>query len=403
MPTSPNASGVVSPPPPPDGSTRMAPPYAPAEAFIRSHLASLQAQHEGVLRRMRVESGPVVLVATGLTVLDLSGVLFSASGGLLILSLALLPALPLLALGLWLDRHEPEPAWLLLRSFLWGACVATVISGLANSTVAAVLDWEVAAISSAPIVEEAAKGAALLWVMQQHCEQLNGRLDAFIYALFVGVGFAAVENVQYYAKALSESGVGGLGLTVLLRGVMTPLLHPLYTSATALGIIAGIQRKGPVRYGLVALGYVTAVVLHAVWNSGIGILLYPVIGVPAFIWLSIRIHREARAQGSKLYTALQSAIRTGRLPADSAEQLGLSSTVSLRDWMAAAADSAHPVHARWRWRRLTWLMACDSTALQLARSHTDTSMSREAVQEASLRLLEEELGRGSPHAASRSA
>ena len=34
---------------------------------------------------------------------------------------AVLPALPVLAVFLWVDRWEPEPPRLLLAAFLWGA------------------------------------------------------------------------------------------------------------------------------------------------------------------------------------------------------------------------------------------------------------------------------------------
>src|SRR5699024_12441075 len=39
---------------------------------------------------------------------------------------------------LWVDRWEPEPAKLLLVTFLWGACVATLSALLINGTAGAI-------------------------------------------------------------------------------------------------------------------------------------------------------------------------------------------------------------------------------------------------------------------------
>ena len=60
------------------------------------------------------------------TVLDLvENVAFGGLGWLLAVALALGPIPALLALGMWLDRCEPEPVWLLARTLLWGAAGAT--------------------------------------------------------------------------------------------------------------------------------------------------------------------------------------------------------------------------------------------------------------------------------------
>ena len=97
--------------------------------------SAVESRHRGVLSRLRQESGLLVVVALILTVASLALLLADGVQGLLVLALALLLAVPLLLLGLWLDRHEPEPAWLLFRCFVWGASVATLFAGLFNSLV----------------------------------------------------------------------------------------------------------------------------------------------------------------------------------------------------------------------------------------------------------------------------
>lgn len=135
-----------------------------------------------------------------------AGALATGAGGWIALVLALLPALPLVATGLWLDRFEPEPPWLLARTFLWGAGIATGISGIANTTVAEILGRTAAIVASAPLVEEALKGVAVLWVFRHHREHLQGVKDGIVYALFVGLGFSVLENTNYYFTAVSSDG-----------------------------------------------------------------------------------------------------------------------------------------------------------------------------------------------------
>jgi PrsW family intramembrane metalloprotease len=66
-----------------------------------------------------------------------------------------------------------------------------------------------------------------------------------IYAAMVGLGFAMVENVGYYINAIATPERGGialLGYTFVLRGVLSPLLHPIFTSMTGLGVAYAASR-----------------------------------------------------------------------------------------------------------------------------------------------------------------
>lgn len=286
--------------------------------------------------------------------------------GILALVLAIIPAIPVALIGLWLDRNEPEPAWLLFRSFIWGAGIATIISGIINGAVTAIAGPDATALVSAPIVEEAAKGCALVWLFRRHREHLNSRLDAAIYALFIGLGFALVENVDYYWDALKEGGLETLAGVAFLRGVAFPFVHPLCTLSTALGIVSGVRREGIGRWILPTLGYLGAVTLHSLWNSGLGALLYLPVGLPIFIWLAKRVIRASRREGELVRTALQSAIAQGKLPPALANGALVSKWTGLGEWIAAARDPFHPLHQGWRIRRLVWLMASPESAQQIA-------------------------------------
>jgi RsiW-degrading membrane proteinase PrsW (M82 family) len=359
-------------------------------AVVSRHLSAVESRHRGVLSRLRQESGLLVVVALVLTVASLALLLADGVQGLLVLALALLPAVPLLLLGLWLDRHEPEPAWLLFRCFVWGASVATLFAGLFNSLVNVYFGDAASQLVSAPVIEEALKGAALLWVMQRFDEHLNGRLDAVIYALFVGLGFAAVENVFYYQSALVEGGFEAVATVVLIRGVMTPFLHPAFTVLTGLGILRGLRSRGAGRFGWPLLGYLGAVLLHALWNTGLGMALYLVLCVPVFIVLARRVLAASRAEQARVNAALDTAIERGQLHAETRRLVNIGRKVGFREWLAAARDPEHAHHRQWRARRLAWLMASEESAQQVAEDDHERLADAASVQLAATELLASE-------------
>jgi len=197
------------------------------------------------------------------------------------LPLALLPV-PLLILAvLWADRLEPEPRQYLAFAFAWGAGIAALSALLINT---ADLDYVAmpalgassgqyaAATFGAPVVEETMKGLVLFGLLWRRRAELDGPTDGVIYAAMVGLGFAMVENVGYYISAIDAPERGGialLGYTFVLRGLLSPLLHPIFTSMTGLGVAYAASRprgSGSARRA-VLLGWLAAVVLHSTWNG----------------------------------------------------------------------------------------------------------------------------------------
>lgn len=175
-----------------------------------------------------------------------------------------------------LDRYDPEPWYALLMALGWGAIVAVGISAVVNSvvgeSVGAALGAQAGEIAStvisAPIVEEATKGSILLGYLYFLRREFDGVVDGIIYASFCAIGFAAVENVLYYAEAGMQGGTDAFTQTFILRGLLTPWAHPLYTSMTGIGVgLARESSKPLVRWAAPVLGYCAAVTLHAIWNG----------------------------------------------------------------------------------------------------------------------------------------
>ena len=218
--------------------------------------------------------GLALLVGTGVMALVLlaSGRPDALAVGLV---LAVLPVPPLVAIYLWLDRYEPEPLRLLASAFAWGALVATSVALLlqyADQIVnGSTEEWS--AVVMAPVTEEATKGVFVLLLVWARRHYVDGMLDGLVYAGLVGIGFAFTENILYFAGAYTggpEFGEGGIGAATglfVLRGVLSPFAHPLFTSAVGLGVGVLVVSSHPLRYLAPVAGYVVAVVAHAAWNG----------------------------------------------------------------------------------------------------------------------------------------
>lgn len=171
-----------------------------------------------------------------------------------------------------LDRFDPEPWWCLAMAFAWGAIVATGYAGMINTGVHVVsaklfnpaVGNFLTAVVSAPLSEEFFKGLAVLGFFYFLRREFDGVVDGIIYATFCALGFAAVENVSYYARAAMSDQLAG---TFFLRGILAPWGHPLYTSMTGIGFgIARESSRTSVRV-LAPIGmFFVGVFLHALWN-----------------------------------------------------------------------------------------------------------------------------------------
>ena len=245
-------------------------------------------------------------------------------------ALASIPVVPLVLCYLWLDRYEPEPRRLLLLGLLWGAFAATfgalVVQGI-GGLFAGVND-AVSLALVAPVTEEATKGFFLLLLLWWRRAEIDGILDGIVYAGMVGIGFAFTENILYLAASyngtdgMGPGGIVGLTTTFVLRCLISPFAHPLFTTFIGIGIgIAVTTRKPLLRVVAPVLGYFAAVLAHGAWNGSTIFGLesfvgtYLLIMVPAFaglIWLGIWARRSERRM---LTAALNDAASRGLFPA----------------------------------------------------------------------------------------
>jgi protease PrsW len=256
------------------------------------------------------------------------------------LCVAFLPVPIYLSLALFIDRNEREPGWLVAIAFLWGACVAVFIALIINSVgallVASAAGDAVAEIYgasiSAPIVEESAKALVLFIIYWRFKNGFNGVLDGIVYACCVGLGFAATENVLYYSMGFKEDLQDGLldfdtgEATFIVRGILAPFGHPLFTSMTGIGLgiaVMAVSRRK--RFWAPILGLMGAMFLHFLWNSSLAVaqyggvagaiiaLLIVVSFISLFIGMLVFINKQIKRERVTIGQYLAYDVQQGRL------------------------------------------------------------------------------------------
>ena len=272
-------------------------------------------------RRSALTWVTIIVLGLGALVIAVVFVAYAGPGPFALVAFLAALAFPLIVLVIfWLDRYEPEPGRYRLAALGWGGVVAVILSLVLESAASLVAGNESFASYAivAPVVEETAKGLFLVAVVLLRRTQIHGLLDGVVYGALVGVGFAFVEDIVYYLSALQEGGAPSLTVTVVLRGVMSPFAHPLFTSATGLGFGIGLTSTSTAkRIVAPVLGFLTAVTLHGIWNgsSFYGtrnfFLAYAVVMLPLLIVIvSVTIWARSR-EGRMLVAALLQTVQMG--------------------------------------------------------------------------------------------
>jgi protease PrsW len=270
------------------------PPYAAG-----AHQARASRTGRTALRRWLLSGFVVVgFLFAALVLVVYYGATLGVVTTVLAVLLAVLPLGIVIPTFLWLDRFESEPTRYLVGAFLWGALVAAVIAALFNTGAVSVLEattdpqaaLQTTAVLVAPFVEEAAKGALVLivwWVVRR---EFDGVTDGVVYAGICAAGFAFTENIQYLAQAWASGGGEALTGTFVARCLMSPFAHPMFSVLFGVGVgVAATSRTWLPRILGPVLGYLLAVLSHALWNlaavsGGRGmVVVYLLVEVPIFL------------------------------------------------------------------------------------------------------------------------
>jgi len=209
---------------------------------------------------------------------------------------ALIPLAYTIPAFIWLDRLEPEPRAMRWNAFFWGGGISVLVASVANEYTDASFGTTAALVISAPVAEEIMKSLGILGAAKRN--QIDSPLDGVVYAGYVGLGFAMVENIIYFSQAIAD---GDLGLVFVMRGLFSPFAHPFFTLWVGLAIGTAV-RKGRSRRFAAMRGLLLAMALHASWNaSGVnGFFAFLLLGHIVFFLIVVRRLRRMRREEIEL-------------------------------------------------------------------------------------------------------
>ena len=136
-----------------------------------------------------------------------------------VIALAVLPALILLFYTYQQDKMQREPIPMIAKGFGWG-CLSVFCSffisipsmrlGLFPDSINSLWDAFRTAFFGAAIPEETAK-LFCLWMFLRKNPYFDERMDGIVYAVCVGMGFAAFENIEYLFASGTDWVTTGIG------------------------------------------------------------------------------------------------------------------------------------------------------------------------------------------------
>ena len=237
-------------------------------------------------RKHLIRAGVLIGLGVLLWLLVIDVFLFTQSAGPGVAAVCALACLPTTAFGLFvvrrMDRNHKEPWRLVLVAAAWGAIVATSLvvwgetlweSSAQHALVPGPgLDTSLAFMAG--ILEELAKGLAVLLLFLVMRNEFDDVVDGIVYGAAVGLGFNFLESVSYMTNLYSifapeGNGVFAAGIQWYGRQVLGLFFgHATYTAFIGAGV--GIARQLPTtRRKVLAIvaGFVVAIAAHFSWDA----------------------------------------------------------------------------------------------------------------------------------------
>ena len=160
------------------------------------------------------------------------------------------------------DKYDREPWWLLIKLVVAGAIVVIPIAFVERL----LINWmppfhQVGAAAYhafvvAGITEEGFK-FLVLYLVAWNSKRFDEKFDGIVYAVFVSLGFAAVENIMYVVQSGYQ--------TALVRALTAVPAHALF--GVAMGYYLGIARMyEEIRSSYLLKAILVPVLLHGIYD-----------------------------------------------------------------------------------------------------------------------------------------
>ena len=224
----------------------------------------------------------------------------------MILTAALLPAI-FLWLYIWKQDPQPEPTTWLVKAVLWGIgiCIPVALLEMGIEAVlfggggqpSNIIGTTTLAFIVAALPEEAFKLLAL-WMVLRKNPYFDEHFDGIVYAVCVGLGFAAIENMFY---VFSEEEWMAVAIT---RALLAVPGH--YGFAILMGYYYSIYHFVDHSSKIALCVLLVPVMAHGIYDAlAMSGLVNPYIGGLSFfvlIYFCVKMHKVAK---SKVLALLQ--------------------------------------------------------------------------------------------------
>jgi RsiW-degrading membrane proteinase PrsW (M82 family) len=149
-----------------------------------------------------------------------------------------------------------------------------VVGGLVGTAAASILEYEtlrdlgVLPMLAVGLIEESVKLVVPLVIFRQR--RFLAPAAGVLFGVTAGMGFASFESMGYGLAELIQSGgqIGATEALLAIRGVLSPTGHAAWTGLVCAALWRARARRPRARaYAWVAAAFLTAVVLHALWDA----------------------------------------------------------------------------------------------------------------------------------------
>lgn len=181
----------------------------------------------------------------------------------IILMLAVLPVIVLASYIYKKDKYEKEPIGMLLRAFFLGV-LAIPLDLVVVETINVMIPGSTVfyqAFFEAGIPEELCKWALFMIFIWRN-KNFNEFFDGIVYACFIGLGFACIENIMY---VFGNETFGGAFATGVMRALLSVPGHFLF--AVIMGYFLGMAKFRPEqRRKYIILSLVCPMLAHGLFD-----------------------------------------------------------------------------------------------------------------------------------------
>lgn len=219
---------------------------------------------------------------------------------IIMLAASLLPAV-LLLLYIWKKDTQKEPTYMLVKAVAWGigiiipvAVVEKMVQFMLfgeNGSPSTLFDTTAVAFLVAAIPEEGFKLLAL-WMVLKKNPFFDEHFDGIVYAVCVGLGFAAVENVSYVFSHEDWASVA------ISRALLAVPGH--YAFAVLMGYYYSVYHFVNHSPKVAICVLLAPVLAHGIYDAlAMASMVNPYVGGVGFailIYFCIKLHKRAQAK-----------------------------------------------------------------------------------------------------------